>query len=483
MLYLLIIPALILLGISIQIGRYLYYKKKFKPAVYNGLPSLAATRSAVSNLSDAIQIVTLSSEDPSLEDESKFKEFKNFLKTRYPVLHSHAQTFYPGTRSIIFYIKGSDPSLLPSCQMSHFDVVEPGDLSKWKYPPFSGAIKEGFIWGRGTQDIKGHLIALMEAMEALLTAETIPLRDTYFAFGGDEEVGGTRGAATNVAFFKERNIKFEYVLDEGAAIVDGMIGFIKRPLAMIGISEKGRANIKLETLGAPGHSAMPPAHTTAGIISKAVVNVERHPFRKSLNYSVSQMLQALSAVAPGAIGFLLANNKFYSPILLKILGKSPSIAAMLHTTQAVTMLDSGVRENIIPEQASAMMNLRIIPGETIDSVLAHVKKAVGNDQVTVDISGGFPGSNPVPPSDVNSQAFKLLSDTVAQTLPGVPAIPYMVTAATDSRSYTGLTSNILRFTPVIYAPEDLAGIHGFNERISLYSFGLCIEFFKNLFQK
>ncbi|MBN2651595.1 MAG: peptidase dimerization domain-containing protein, partial [Spirochaetales bacterium] len=287
----------------------------------------------------------------------------------------------------------------------------------------------------------------------------------------------------NVAFFKEKNIKFEYVLDEGAAIVDGMVSFVKRPLAMIGISEKGRVSIELEALGSPGHSAMPPANTTAGIIGKAVAAVERHPFRKSLNYSVSQMLNSLAAVAPGAVGFLLANNRFYSPLLISILAKSPSMAAMLHTTQAVTVLKAGVKENIIPEQASALLNLRIVPGETMESALRHVTKAVNDKRVSVRIWGNFPGNDPIEPSDVNSQAFGIIASTVAETLPGVPAIPYMVTASTDSRSYTELTDNILRFTPVVFKPADLAGVHGFNERISLDNYGLCIEFFKKLLQK
>lgn len=479
--FLLILPLFLIIGFLVQLIKTIKSMDRKKVSVE--LKKYSPSDIQIQHLSQAIKHKTISNEESDLEDDLPFADFKLYLEKTYSKLYKACTIHYPGDRSILIHLQGKDSSLKPVCLMSHFDVVDPNELQKWEYPPFSGEVAEGFIWGRGAQDIKIHLIALLEAATKLIESGETPLRDTWFAFGGDEEVGGKRGAATNVAFFKENEIDFEYVLDEGAVIVDGMVNFIKNPTAMIGISEKGRVTIELTVQGKPGHSAMPPTHTAAGIIGKAVAAIENKPFKSSLNYSISKMLKSLAASAPSPINFFLANNHFYSFLLKKILKKTASIDVLMHTTQAVTVLRSGVKENIIPEEAQALINLRIVPGETMESCLKHIKKAVNDNRVEISIWGGFPGNNPIEPSSLKSEGYTILQNTLNEVLPGVPTIPYMVTASTDSRSYKELTDTILRFTPVIFQLQDLKGIHGYNERISIDNFGLCIEYFYVLLKK
>ena len=377
---------------------------------------------------------------------------------------------------------GNLPALL---FYAHYDVVPAGDESAWTHPPFGGLVADGYIWGRGTLDDKNILMALMETVESLLEDGFHPTRTLYLAFGGDEEALGELGAGTIVRTLADRGVRLACVFDEGSVISDGIVPFVSRPLAMIGLAEKGFANIEVTVTGTPGHSSMPGRGTAAGALSAVIAAIEKNRFPARLTPVVARFFASVAPHARGAIGIALRLLKPLWLLLRGALTADESVDALLRTTQAVTIIRSGETSNVIPGEARAVINLRLLPGDTTTGALARVqrvaRKAISRRfSLHVDFLPQATLSEPVPEARIDPALWEAVEDSVHLVEPRAVIAPFLVIGATDSRQFAHLTDAIVRFMPVTMTPQDLARIHGVDERISLQDYGRMIAYYMNV---
>ncbi|MBI4820730.1 MAG: M20 family peptidase [Deltaproteobacteria bacterium] len=414
--------------------------------------------------------------------------------TTFQQLHTHLARSFPRTHqtlrvetiegfSLLYTWQGSDRSKKPILLMAHQDVVPiaPGTEEDWTHPPFSGAISDGFVWGRGALDIKSALVAELEAIETLIAAGFVPKRTVYLAFGHDEEVGGT-GAAAIARALAERGVRLELVLDEGSSMVEGLIPGVKEPVAVIGIAEKGYVSLELSVRAEGGHSSMPPPHTAVGILSQAVTRLEANPFPSKRTYA-GKFFRELAPAMPFHLRLVFTNLWLFGPIVEPILAKTKPMNAAIRTTTAVTMFQAGVKDNVLPQEARAVVNFRIIPGETITTTIEHVESTIANPDVEVrQLTKGSIGNDPSAVSDTNSEAYRRLRTTIRQVTGngGFVVAPYLVLGATDSRHYAKVSDATFRFVMNLAGPEDLPRIHGTNERVAVKSLEDMIRFYAQL---
>ncbi len=441
------------------------------------LDKIAFGDSVSDHLSSAVRIKTISYGESSPPDSAAFSEFRQFLEKTFPLVHSHLSRQEVEGYSLLYRWRGKNPALKPLLLMAHMDVVpvEPGTLAQWTYPPFDGAIAEGYIWGRGTLDDKFCLMSILEACEMLLEKNFEPERSIYLAFGHDEELSGNKGAGAIVKILRAEKKEIEFVLDEGMAVTQGLMPGIKQDIAFIGISEKGYLSIELSVHQEGGHSSVPGKQTTIGILSRAVANLEEHPLPAKLDTSFEQMLRGLAPEMPFFQKMVLSNLWLFNKIVLGRLTKDPLMSSMTRTTTAVTMFQAGIKDNVLPPEAKAVVNFRIIPGETPESVIEHVKKVIGDKRVSLRMFEGARAPSPV--SDTGTESYRYLSRTIAGLFPGAIICPALVMGATDAWHYTPLTPNVYRFMPLRFTYEDLKRIHGVNERISIQGYKDCINFY------
>lgn len=437
-------------------------------------------RKIAENLSKAIRIKTISFQDPALFDGQAFRAFHRLLETSFPRVHKTLSRETVNEYSLLYTWKGSDPGRRPILLLGHIDVVpvESGTEKDWTHPPFSGAIAEGYIWGRGALDIKVNVMGTLEAVEHLLASGYKPPQTIYLAFGHDEEVSGLNGARRIAALLKERGVSLDYVLDEGGCVIDGAVAGLSAPAALVGIAEKGYLSLELSVEGEGGHSSMPPKQTAAGILCAAVAKIEKNQFPTRIEGAALAMFQYLGPEMSFANRLVLGNMWLLGGVLKSMLLKSPSMAASIRTTTAPTMLQGSVKENLLPIKATAVVNYRIMPGESMESVIKRTEKVIGDSRVKIRSLEG--GSDPSPISDIDSGSFKVLQKTIHQIFPGVIVSPYLVLGATDSRYYTVVGANVYRFTPLSIKNEDLKRMHGTNERISIANYEQVVAFFIQL---
>ena len=407
-------------------------------------------------------------------------------------LHAYLAQSYPRTydalthevvapANLLFEWAGTDSTLEPIVMMAHMDVVpvEAGSESGWTHPPFSGDIADGFVWGRGSLDDKVGVLATLEAIEQLVAVGYHPRRTVYLAFGDDEEVDG-HGAAAIVALLKSRGVHPLVAIDEGSAIVRGVIPNISRPVGLIGIAEKGHMSVRLTVQAAGGHSSMPPARTAVGVLAQAIDRLEKHPLPARLDGAVAGMLTELGREMPLSSRIAMANLWLTRPLVIRMLSRSPATNATLRTTTAPTMVQGSPKENVLPIRAQAIVNFRIIPGETPETVLEHVREVI--DDTSVAIALAEPPTAPSSISSTTSMTYKTLANAIELLEPEAIVAPSLVIGATDSRQYAGYARDVYRFLPVQIGPEDLDRIHGTNERIGVHDYARGVAFTRELIQ-
>jgi carboxypeptidase PM20D1 len=378
--------------------------------------------------------------------------------------------------ALLFTWKGRDPALAPVILMGHMDVVPvPAEaLPLWKHAPYSGDIADGFIWGRGTLDDKIHVLSLLEAAETLIGSGFTPARTILFAFGDDEENGGNYGARKIVKLLQDRGVHPEFVVDEGGVVIRGAVPGVERPVALIGVAEKGILDVELTTKGVGGHSSAPPKHTAIGELSMALTKLEAHPFPASLTVAEKEQFATLAPYMPFSKRVVLANLWLFGPLVVKLGIKDPEQAGAFRTTTA--------ESNALPPSARAVVNFRILPGETTGSVIDRVRRIVGDPGVNVSSLSSFTSRDPSPISPVDSAGFRTLTTSIRQVFPDAIVSPYQLNAATDSSFYTVLTPNVYRFLAVEADPSVIAMIHGLNERIAPEKYLKTVQFTAQLIQ-
>jgi carboxypeptidase PM20D1 len=440
---------------------------------------LSFDKSAVlTRLSQAIQIQTISYDEPTQFNAEAFMQFHQYIKDSFPLVHQHARKTVVNQHSLLLHLPGVDNTLKPVLLMSHMDVVpvDSNTRDQWSHDPFSGALVNGVIWGRGTMDDKGGLMALLEAVELMLSNNTRPARDLYLAFGHDEEIGGKNGAAKIAQHLLDKGINFEFVLDEGGAITEGLIQGIDHPVALIGVAEKGFVNVNLTVNSSGGHASQPPKQTAVGILSQAIVNLQQNPFPASLAFT-QMTYDAIGIKAPFFNRLAMANLWLLEPIVKNALMSQPKLAASLHTTMAPTMLQGSSKSNILPTQASGVVNVRIFPGETYDTVKAYFAKVIDDSRVQISLSMK---NNPSAVSAIDNNNYKLIAQTIRNIDNNILVAPYLVQGGTDSKYFYSLTDNVYRFLMIRANKTTLSRLHGIDEQISEKEYFDTIDFYSRI---
>ncbi|KAM5238154.1 N-fatty-acyl-amino acid synthase/hydrolase PM20D1 [Ctenodactylus gundi] len=428
-------------------------------------------------LKGAIQIPTVSfSYEKS--NTTALAEFGEYIHKVFPTVFSTSfiQHEIVGNYSYLFTVQGSDSSLQPYLLLAHFDVV-PAPEEGWEVPPFSGLERDGFIHGRGTLDNKNSVMAILQALKLLLTRNYIPRRSFFIALGHDEEISGTNGALKMSALLQARGIQLAFIVDEGSFILDDFIPSLKKPFAMISVSEKGAMELMLQVNTTPGHSSAPPKETSIGILSAAVSRLEQTPMPNMFgNGPFKTALQQLASEFSFPTNVVLRNLWLFQPIVSRILERNPITNAMVRTTTALTMFHSGIKANVIPPVAQATVNVRIHPAQTVHEVLELAKKIVADDRVQFHVLRAF-DPPPVSPSDDQAFGYQLLRKTIQSVFPEVnTVVPGTCIGNTDSRHYANLTTGIYLFNPLYLKPQDFSSIHGLNEKIAVQAYETQVKF-------
>lgn len=435
---------------------------------------------ALEHLSEALRFKTIS-HHPAMMDKLAFDTLGSWMRATYPNFFSRVEVDTVGTHTYIIKWTGSS-SEKPILFMAHQDVV-PVDAStqdEWVAGAFDGQIVDDYLYGRGALDDKGSMIALLEAAESLCSNNFTPEQDYWFCFGQDEEIGGANGAELASAWFEEKGIRFDWVLDEGGIISKGIIPGIEPPVGLIGIAEKGYISVTIRSNFEGGHSSMPRDTNSITVLSEAIQALNDSPFPPSLDGPMEGFLEYIAPYSSFSLKTAAANRWLLEDVVLNTYMKTPSGAALVRTTWSPTIIRAGVKDNVIPETAVLTCNSRILPGQTTEDVLNHYRAAL--EGLPVDVEVYDLAIDPSPVSSYQSEAFERIGSIARFTFAEEQLIvaPYLVIGATDGRHMYNVTDQVYRFYPFVFESDDLARLHGMNERISRANFEKGVEFYRNL---
>ncbi|QEA12791.1 M20 family peptidase [Comamonas flocculans] len=441
---------------------------------------------AAGRLAQAVRLKTISSATDADLSRDQFLALHALLEKEFPRVHATLQREVVNGLSLLYTWQGRDPKAKAILLAAHQDVVPiaPGTEGDWQQPPFAGQVLDGYIWGRGSWDDKGNLLSQLEAVEMLIASGYKPPRTIYLAYGADEEVGGHRGAAQIAALLKSRGAQLDFVLDEGLLVLDGVMPGLKSPAALIGVAEKGYMSVGLDASATPGHSSMPPkAGTSAIAMMAAALNaLENDQMPAAIRGVAGEMFDVLAPEMGGFSRVALSNLWLFGPVVQKQLEAAGSTNAMLRTTTALTIVQAGNKDNVLPGRAQATVNFRILPGDTRDGVMQHVRQVVGKvapaGQLEASVLPGAKEASKVAPTA--SAQYRLLNQTIREVFPDVLVAPGLMVAATDSVHYEGISDHIFKFSPVRADSEDLKRFHGTNERLSVQGYADAIRFYQRL---
>lgn len=448
--------------------------------VIEGVDDEVARRLAV-----ALQCVTVSTEDPAHTADAEFARLATHLETSFPRVHAELTLTRFG-HSRLYRWDGAEPGTVSAILLAHQDVVPVDDAQRWTHPPFAGVVDDEFIWGRGAIDDKSRVLAVLEAVEAALAAGIRPRHTVFLAFGHDEEVFGDGGAVRMAQHLRDENVRAQLLLDEGGVITEGVADGVDRPVASIMLGEKGYATVRLSVTETGGHSSMPGKQTAVGRLARAVARVQDHPMPLRLTPVISDMLARMREALPEPRRRLLeltdsrAVAKLAGPILTRIMAAGPTTEALVRTTTAPTVISGGVKANVLPQSAEALVNFRILPGDSVAAVLAHCARVIRDIGVAIDLVG--PASEPSRFSEPGP-AFDMVAELASSVVPGIVTTTGIVPGATDSRHYDGLAATRCNFAPIVLTAADLERIHGTDERISRLNYARLIEFNRRLIER
>ncbi len=437
-------------------------------------PVAVNSQRARENLSALVKFETVSNADFDKTDKEVFVAYRKKLQELYPNVTKAAEYRELGNTAMLFKINGKS-SEKPTVLMSHYDVV-PVVEERWEHPPFSGEIIDGVLWGRGTLDTKITMLGIMEALEDLLETGYIPENDLYLSFSGDEEVGGISAPAV-VDYMEANGIQPALVLDEGGAVVDGVFPGVNKPIAVVGIGEKGIAQVEIIATSDGGHSSAPPAHTAVGKLAKTIVNLENKPFKAEVTRPVAGFLEKVGPYSSFALRLMFANMWRFKGLISRfaaVLGDE--INAMMRTTVAVTMAQGAKRHNILPNVATANVNVRLLNNVTSQDVLQHFSNACEKD-VTCRLVSCQEAS---PYASTESEAWKKIEKAVEDTWRDAVVSPYLMLAGSDSRHFSRICRDVYKFSAMALSKEERGLIHNDNERIAVEKIDQCVEFFYRL---
>ncbi|WP_066038558.1 M20/M25/M40 family metallo-hydrolase [Herbiconiux solani] len=449
---------------------------------------------AVERFRTLLRIPTMSNLDPSLVDEAAFAAYRDALERLYPALHGELVREVVGGGSLLYRWAGdrSDADSPPATVlMAHYDVVAATDEG-WEHPPF-GAVVTGtvtgsgaqtstgqLLWGRGTLDNKGSGVAILEAVERSVRAGLRPASDVYLFFGHDEETEGT-GALAAAELLAARGVRIGLVLDEGGAVVEKVFPTVERPIAVVGVAEKGTSSFTLTVQQNGGHASTPPRDPATNRLARAMVRLAKHPFPSGLNAVTARMIATVGAEGRDPLRFVFTRVGVFRPLIVAAFERlGVDTAAMVRTTMAVTQLSGSLAANALAERAQAVVNVRIAIGSTVDATRRHLERAIADPLVAVEI---LSADEPSPVSEMDGPVWELLAAAVSETYPEAIVTPYVQTGATDSRRFAGASRTVYRFSPFEMSTEERGTLHAKNERIRVATWLTGIRFYEGLLRR
>jgi len=454
------------------------------PSAASPAPISVNSMDVARHLAAAIRFKTISYGNGVHEDQknAQLDALRGWMEQTYPAFHRAATREIIG-KSLLFTWKGKNPNAKPILLMAHMDVVPvvPGTAKDWAHDPFSGDIADGFVWGRGAIDDKGCLITLLDAAERLAESGFTPERTIMFAFGQDEEVGGSEGNGNVAKVLAARHVHFAWVLDEGGAILNEPFPGVQQPVAFMAVAEKGYLTLQLVAHGTGGHSSRPTSDLAIARLSDAVRKVVDHPFASGIDDVQREQFSTLAPYMPFFLRVILANLWLTGPLISSTLEKNPETAATMHTTIAPTMISGGVKDNVLPPQATATINFRLHQRDTIEGVIEHVRKAIDDPRVDVRALTETQ-SEASKVSDLHDENGAFIVRAIQDSFNGIPVAPTVTTGATDSRHYLSIADDVFRLDPFHMDPDDMSRIHGTNERLAIGDIGPAVAFYMRLMQ-
>ena len=438
------------------------------------------------NLSKAVQFKTISYRETERVDWKEFEKFHKFLDEAYPLIAQKLEKEIVPPANLIYRWKGKRADLKPIALLAHQDVVpvSAGTEQDWVHGAFEGVDDGEFIWGRGTIDMKNHLIAVMESVEALLEDGFEPERDVYLLFGDNEEVvaNDKNGAFDIMTTLKDRGIMLDSVVDEGGAIIPVSVPGVleNKYLIGIGVAEKGYSDIEIVVNGKGGHSSQPPKHNALGQLACAIREIENHQFKSSFNQLMNDLMDAVARECTYPVRLITCNLPLLKPLILQVAKAIPFGACFVRTTTAVTMANGSPAANVLPQRASAVINFRAMPGTTKQDLVDHIRRVVKNKDIEINILNSKEASKFSP---TDSRSFRIIGDICKGLEPNSIIAPYLVMGGTDAYNYEPICENIYRYAPFRVSIELLRGTHGTNEKIPVACLEDALRFFKNYIRR
>ncbi len=441
----------------------------------------ADNAASIARFRELLQIPTVSHADEGLIDWEPFDRLLDAVVRLYPALHAVLEREVVDGHSLLYRWPGSRGGADPLVLMAHLDVV-PVVEQEWDLPPFAAEIAgdgaDEAIHARGAIDDKGALVAILEAVEALIADGFSPDHDVYLAFGHNEETAGG-GARAIVALLRERGVEPGLVLDEGGAVVEGVVPGISVLTAMVGVAERGVMTLRLTAREGGGHASTPPAFPATARLARAIDRIHRHPFPARIAPPVRALFATLAPHAAQPLRTVFANLGLLAPVVARVFPRlGPEMNAMVRTTAVATELSGAPGENVLATTARAAVNVRLLTGDTVASATARIRRVVADPHVEVEVRHG---SDPSPVSPWRGQPWRRIAAAVRETLgEEVVTTPYIQLGASDSRWFTAISAHVYRFTPFHLTRAERDALHSHNERIRVASWLAGIRFYRAL---
>lgn len=436
------------------------------------------THRVVEKLQSLVRFPTVSYPDWDQVDVDAFDGFVAELAVQFPLLHERLELTRIDTHGLLFHWAGRSAER-PVVLMAHLDVVPVDGDAVWTHPPFGAEIHDGAIWGRGTLDDKGALVGTCEAVETLLEEGFTPAQDVWLSFGCNEEVSGS-AAKLAVEVLTRRGVRPWLVIDEGGAVAAEALPGVGVPIGVVGVTEKGTTSIELRVDGRGGHASTPVRNAPTVRIARAIGRLDRHQMPARVPDATVELMRRIAPHASTAMRPVLRNAGRIRPLLTRaLIAAGPETEATVRTTFAMTTLSGSPALNVISSTAKAGVNVRIMVGDTVASVLEHVRRTIDDEQVQVTLVDANEPS-PVSPMD---EAFELIETTIVEVFPDAVPAPYVMLAATDSRHFSSICPRVYRFAPFRMSKEQRASIHSYDEHLGVDALVEGVRWYQRLIER
>ena len=421
-------------------------------------------------LAEMIRCRTVSKKDGF--EPAEFLKLRQVIAELFPLTTAQAELTILGDDAYLYKLAGTDATRNVMV-MSHHDVVDAA--GEWQEPPFGGDSKDGRLWGRGTVDTKTPLFAEFTAIEELLEAGFVFPVNVYLFSSCNEEIGGN-GAPLALEYFRKNDLRFDWIIDEGGAVIDPPMAGIDCKCAMMAVHEKGRCTARLIARNLPGHAGLEGGHKTPVMRMTAFIAEadEKKPYIRRLHPEVRGMFEAMAPHMRFPMGFVFSHLGLFERPLIKLIPKLNAAAG--------EMLGTGCtfRRLSTDEDGSCRCEafLRCINDADLAKDLDTLRDMAARHDVELTLRDE--DNEYYRPASLTSDGYRYIKKTVEAAFPYAAAVPFILPAGTDARQFTDLSDAVIRFAPIDIDKQQYASVHGENENISVDKLHLAVDFYKAL---